>query len=230
MIGGTELRLARVDVAVSAEHHNPSILTPDFLLLSGVVPSHWRVEEAELSREFSSVLFHNGVLWVMNQERLLIEESRDGLTFSEPFEVHQLARRYLEEVRMVPYLNLVLSFHGWAPIAGSGEDPRRWLAERLLQPGKLNAHPGGVMLEPTVLFDVSGALVRLTMTRPARVGVAGEGDSIGVRVRVLYRGDGEEIDIRDSRRPLLSALSRWPNDQPMVLAVVRSMLAEETIC
>ena len=217
-------------MAVSAEHHNPSILTPDFLRVSGVVPTHWEVEEAELSRDFSSVLFYNGVLWAMTPERLIIEDTREGLSFSEPFEVHGLARGYLEEVRTVPYRNLVLSFHGWMPITGSVGDPRRWLAERLLRPDKLNVHPGGVMLEPTVLFDVSGTPVRMTMTRPAWDGGEGDDGAIGLRVRVLYRGGVEETDIRESGGPLLSALDSWPEDQLTVLTVIQSILAEEMIC
>lgn len=217
-------------MAVSAEHHNPSMLTPDFLRLSGLVPSHWDVEEAELSREFSSVVYHNGVLWVMNQERLIIEDSRDGLTFSGPFEIHELARRYLEEVRLIPYQNLVLSFHGSVAIAGSSGDPRRWIAERLLKPSKLGVHPDGVMLEPTVLFDVSEALVRLTMYRPAGSDNADADEAIGIRFRALYRGGDQNMDIRNSAAPLLAALSRWPDDQSKVLEVVRNILAEETIC
>ena len=224
----SDFRLSRVDVAVSAEYHNPSMLTPDFLRLSGLVPAHWEVAEAELGREFSSVLYYNGVLWVMNQERLIIEDSRDGLAFPDPFEVHGLARGYLVEVRAVPYRNLVLSFHGSVPISGLSGDPRRWIAEQLLKPGKLSVHPGGVMLEPTVLFDVSGALVRLTMFRFA--GSGDEGGALGVRVRVLYRGGDEAMDMMDSATPLLSALSRWPDDQSMVLEVVQRILAEETIC
>ena len=40
----------------------------------------------------------------------------------------------------------------------------------------------------------------------------------------------EETDIRESGRPLLSALDRWPDDQSAVLDVIRSILAEETVC
>ena len=153
----SEFRLERVDVAVSAEHHNPSMLTPEFLRLSGVVPSHWEPEEAELGRDFSSVLFYNGILWVMDQERLIIEDSQDGLSFSQPFEVHRLTRRYLEEVRTVLYRNLVLSFHGRVPTASSGGDPRHWLAEQLLRPDKLNAGPSGRDAGTNVLVQCVGS-------------------------------------------------------------------------
>lgn len=226
----SEFRLSRIDASVSAEYHNPSMLTPDFLRLSGIVPAHWEEAEAGLSRDFSSVLFYNGILWAMNQERLIIEDSREGLSFSEPFEVHGLARRYLEEVRAVPYRNLVLSFHGWASIPSCGGDPRRWLAERLLRPDKLNAHPSGLMMEPRLLFNISGTPVRLTMTRPESDVDEGGGEAVGLRARVLYQGSVAETDIRESGGPLLSGLEKWPDDQSAMLEVVRNILAKETIC
>ena len=226
----SEFRLARADVSVSAEYHNPSLLTPDFLRLSRIVPDHWEEEEAELSRDFSSVMFHNGVLWVINEERLIIEDSRKSLSFFEPFEVHGLARRYLEEVRTVPYRNLVLSFHGWASIHNSGGDPRRWLAEQLLRPDRLNSHPSGLMLEPTILFSVSGTPVRLTMTRDVQGGSQSEDGAVGLRVRVLYRGNVQQTDIRESGAPLLAGLDRWADDESAMIETIRNILAEETIC
>ena len=219
MTGELKLRVSFARVTVTASHHNPSILTPDFLSAAGIVPGHWKIAKAEWSPEFSSILYHNGVLWTMDQDRLAIEDDRTS-EFSEAYEIHALARLYLEKVRVVPYRNTFLNFEAWTP----RDHPGDWLTQRFLNPSITDDQPDDLVLEPRFVFNMPGGLVRLWMTRGTHVADSGpEQDGINIRIGAFYRGpmDSEE---------LVSAISRWPADREKVLGVVNHLLGGDLEC
>ena len=214
-----ELHVSLARVTVNANHHNPSILTPDFLSAASIVPGHWKTAEVGWSPELSSVRYHNGILWTMDQDRLIIEDERTS-EFSEAYEIHALARLYLEEVRVVPYRSTFLYFEAWTP----REHPSDWLTQRFLNPAVKDGQPDDLVLEPRLAFNTPGARVRLWMTEGTFAADSGsEQDGIDIRIGALYR------DPLDSKE-LVSAISGWPADREKVLGVVNRLLGGDLEC
>ena len=214
-----ELHVSLARVMVTANHHNPSILTPAFLSAASIVPGHWKIAEAEWSPEFSSVRYHNGILWTMDQDRLTIEDDRTS-EFSEAYEIHALARLYLEEVRVVRYRNTSLYFEAWTP----RDHPGDWLTQRFLNPSVKDGQPDDLALEPRFVFNMPGGRVRLWMTRGTLAENSGpEQDRIEIQIGAFYRGP---LDSNE----LVSAISGWPADREKVLGVVNRLLGGDLEC
>ena len=73
--------------------------------------------------------------------------------FSKSYEIHALARLYLEEVRVVPYRKTFLYFEAWTP----REHPSDWLTQRFLNPAVKDGQPDDLVLEPRLAFNTPGA-------------------------------------------------------------------------
>ena len=213
----TELFHQRVGVTVTAEHHLPSILTPDFLAASGIVPSHWRAIESHMSPDYSSVDYHNGVLWRMDQDTLTIEYERPW-SLGTIWEIQALASRYLSEVRVVPYRNLVISFS----VAFIREEPLIWLTKRFLNPSLIEEKPYELWLVPDVLFEVpEGPVIRLSMNHGTiQTDSNTEEDAVVVSASLFHNGPLNWSE-------MVAGLNRMPHDRERVLELLYDLLGEE---
>ncbi|BAY21488.1 hypothetical protein NIES2100_12420 [Calothrix sp. NIES-2100] len=65
------LTLQNVGIAIATKNHNPSVLTPDFLKYSGIVPDDWELaQQPVVSKQASQVVFNNA-LSIVAQPQLL---------------------------------------------------------------------------------------------------------------------------------------------------------------
>ena len=210
----TELYLQWTGVKLTAERHIPSILTPEFLSASGIVPTHWRAVESNMSQDESSVEYHNGVLWKMDEETLTIEDERPW----EPdaiWDVQSLATRYLNEVRVIPYDDLTIDFR-----AGFlRQEPGTWITDRFLNPTVAEGVSFELRLIPHLLFEIpEGPVVRLAFSQGSiRPDPDTEEEAVVISVALFHGGPLNWSE-------MTAALNRLPNDRDWVLALLSDLL------
>ena len=213
----TEPVMQWTGITLTAEHHLPSILTPDFLAAAKIVPAHWRAVESRMSPDFSSVDYHNGVSWRIDQDTLTIEDERRWLA-SATWDVQALASRYLNEVRIIPYRNLTINFR----TAFSRQEPFAWITKRFLNPALTEEKPYELWLVPQVLFEIpEGPIISLTMNQGTISSDSNtEEDAVVVSTALFHDGplDWSEME---------AALDRMPVDRETALALVYDLLEEE---
>ena len=202
MANELSLFLTSVSVVLTANHHNPSILTPDFLAAQGIVPPDWEVLESMTTRDLSAIQYNERPQWMLDPGALRIVEPRDG-EFQDRYELHELATRYIDKVRLVPYRSLGLNCQVWTPLEDSGRRiTERFLDKDVQAHGLLN-----LRMKPQFTFDVNNsvaeAIVNLSIygaqvTRPDEDPV----DAAVIDCNVHHPGPLEATE-------LISAIGMW---------------------
>lgn len=208
--------LNSLSVVVTAEYHNPSILTPNFLVSQGIVLQDWEVLETITTPAFSTVNYKDRPQWIVEQNKLIIVETCDS-QFQDKYEVHDLATRYLDIVRLVPYRSLGLNWHVWTHL----EDPGRWLTDRFLSSEVRSQDLKNLQdlkMEPRFTFSANrvGAdeIVKMSISsgQVAHTGQASI-DAAIVECNVHHQGP---LDAQH----LISAIGRWAVHQESIIEVL----------
>lgn len=124
-------RLHSISIVLTAEYHNPSILNSDFLKHQKIVPSSWKPKETVSTPGYSTVVYSNGVRWVVEQEKMAISEPKNG-EFGGKTLVPQIVSKYVGNLPYVPYQNIGLN----CQVSMQKTDATDWLKQRFLKPGK----------------------------------------------------------------------------------------------
>jgi len=127
------LKLLNFSIVVVAEHHNPTILNPDFLARNDIVPDEWGWKLAEdcfSTPPLSQVKYENGVALLCEQSKLQVI---DGGTSVDPAKsaVDAIAVTYLRTLPHVRYTGLGVNFKAMIPC----RYPSRVLMDRFLKEG-----------------------------------------------------------------------------------------------
>ena len=123
-------RLDSISVVVTAQSHNPSILSRDFLVSQEIVPANWKVTEAFTTPAVSLVRYENGIQLVVDEGKLTVVENCKS-SFQDKYLAHTVVNAYLEKLPHVPYRSLGLN----CTVVMRQEGPQDWLIHRFLKPG-----------------------------------------------------------------------------------------------
>ena len=123
-------RLESISVVVTAQSHNPSILSQDFLVSQEIVPANWEVAEAVTTPAVSLVRYRNGMQLVVDEGKLTVVENCKS-SFQDEYLVHAVVNAYLKKLPHVPYRSLGLNCR----VVMRQEGPQDWLMHRFLKPG-----------------------------------------------------------------------------------------------
>ena len=209
MVRELAFSLASISVVVTANNHNPSILTPEFLASQGIVPPDWEVLDSMTTPGFSAVNYKGRIQWILDQGVLRIIESYEG-EFQDSYEVHDLATKYIDKVRVVPYRGLGLNCQIWAQL----EKPERWLTERFLSTAIRSQNLTDLKLEPRFTFSASptfpGAIINISINS-GEVERSGEewSDAVIIDCNVHHQGPLEADR-------LISAIGQWAMHQDSI--------------
>ena len=152
MSSDLNFQLHSVGVVITAQDHNPSVLTSEFLLSSDIVPKAWEVQDAINVPPLSLVRFRNGMQWTLDQSRLVITEACEP-KFQDSYRVHSSAIKYLQKIDYVPYRSLGLN----CGVSMVFEDPARWFVKQFLKEGPwMGENPRLLSMIPTFTFDSGG--------------------------------------------------------------------------
>lgn len=186
------LSVDQVSVVLSAHVHNPSIINPDFLKSSRIVPTDWTVTETITTPGFSQTDFENGIGLTVDEARCVIRETIVG-DFRKSYRAHAVARAYIRTLPHVPYSAVGLNWLVRLPRRNS----KAWLLTRFLRPGSwLKADPA--ISGATIRFEIEyrGSTCFLVV---AAAGPRGSGDEDKIVVDANFHYEGpfaqpEDID------------------------------------
>lgn len=123
--------LRDLSIVLSVRDHNPTILTPDFLRGSGVVPSDWELSRPPaIGRSGAQVLFKNG---------LRIEAKPGAVSFSgqltdESLDLAAVAQRYAAALPNLDFQGVGINPRVFIKFA-SADKAREFVSDRLLAAG-----------------------------------------------------------------------------------------------
>ena len=156
---------------VTAEHHNPSLFTPDFLKSNGIVPKSWKVAEGAIATPaVTQVVFSNGVGITVDPTRLSISEKCES-PFRERYGLHKVVSKLVNALPHVPYRALGLN----ARISMPKDEPRDWLVSRFLREGNwVRGKPTLIETSLKLTYLVNDAECNFTIQPGKASGLDGE--------------------------------------------------------
>ena len=214
-----DLFLEEISVVVTAEFHNPSILNHNFLVSEGIVPEEWEASESISTPPFSQVNYSNGILWTVDQSRLTVQEICQS-EFRDTYHVHDLAIKYLNTLRYVPYRDLGLN----CVVSVRAQDPPRQLTARFLNPVVEEAVIEPFIMEPRVHVDIGGPR-RISLTLNSGTRKIGDGEpesALIISNNVHHQGPHDAAELR-------SWIGKWPEIQVRLIRLLNELLGDETL-
>jgi hypothetical protein len=127
------LEVQELALVIAVKRQDPSLLTPDFLRYSGIVPQEWELSrEPVRAQQVAQVSYQNGVSILAYPDRTVLVESLSDKD-SETVEIPSIAQRYSEVLRNMDYQAIGVNFRGY--VSFSGEGAHEYVCKTLLSPG-----------------------------------------------------------------------------------------------
>jgi hypothetical protein len=142
-------------VVLASPKSDPALLSPDFLLHSGIVPADWVVsKEPVRGSKFSQVSYQNGVSVVARAERMaFVEPLKVEKTGSE---IPGVVERYLNALPNLDYQGVGLNFQGYAAFLEENDTARKFLFSNVLSGGswqQLGNAPAQAVVNLTYMLE-----------------------------------------------------------------------------
>lgn len=214
--------LHSVNVVVTAEFHNPSILNPDFLESKEIVPSDWTVTEAITTPQVSFVRYENEVQWVVEQAKLTVAEATKEYEspFRDDYLVYELVKAYLAILPHVPYRSLGLN----CVVSIKQDEPRQWLTQRFLKPGPWLEGDSKVLgMAPKFTLDADNAVCDLSFSEGQTTSPQGESETAVIINSNVHHAGPLDAD------GLCMAIDHWPEKQNFVISALDKFLKQPQI-
>ncbi|MCF2152306.1 hypothetical protein IQ276_039160 [Desmonostoc muscorum LEGE 12446] len=129
------LNIPEIAIAIAAKQHNPTILTPDFLKYSGIVPNNWELGKPPILTDSNAqVVFANGISITSYVNRIIFTEAIATKESTE-VEIPALAGKYVETLAQVDYQGVSINFRGHVLFNEQNNTARNYIFGTLLNPG-----------------------------------------------------------------------------------------------
>ena len=197
-----------VSVVVTAQSHNPSVLTGQFLVSSGVVPDDWGIAESVNIPPFSLVRFQNGVQWTLDESRLIVTAGGES-SLEDSYQIHDSVIRYLHKVSYVPYRSLGLN---WVMYM-EADNPDEWLMTRFLKDGPwMNRDYQLISMIPRFVFSTDNAVLNLAFSNQV-VSPGQSVSAVSVDCNVHHEGPLNATE-------LIEAIGQWKSRQTLITSTL----------
>jgi hypothetical protein len=122
-------------IIIAAKNHKPTILNPDFLFCTGIVPSDWQLARQPIStNSVAQVTFTNGITITAEPNRAMFVETI-ALQPVELIQIPSIVRKYMQTLPNMEFEAVAINPRGHVPFVGSGDQARQYITQRLLSPG-----------------------------------------------------------------------------------------------
>lgn len=122
-------------IIIAAKNHKPTILNPDFLFGTGIVPSDWQLARQPIStNNVAQVTFSNGISIIAEPNRVIFVEPIAELA-TESLQIPAMSRKYMQTLPNIEFEAVGINPRGYVPFAGSGDAARQYMTKTLLSPG-----------------------------------------------------------------------------------------------
>lgn len=128
------LTVQELAIVIAAKNQNPSILNPDFLKYSGIIPAGWEFATKPMfSNNFTRVSFKNGVSIVGEPNRVIFAESIPDKTAA-TISIANIAQKYAQALPNMDFQAVGVNPRGF--VAFTEKDAaRNFITENLLSAG-----------------------------------------------------------------------------------------------
>ncbi|MBD2616570.1 hypothetical protein H6G94_36045 [Nostoc punctiforme FACHB-252] len=121
-------------IIIAAKNHKPTILNPDFLKYSGIVPTEWELARQPIySQSVSQVAFTNGVAIIAEPTRVMFIEAIEAKAVTE-ISIPEIARKYAQTLPNVEYEAVGINPRSYINFEHQ-QDASKYISETLLCPG-----------------------------------------------------------------------------------------------
>ncbi|AFZ61076.1 hypothetical protein H6G54_29805 [Anabaena cylindrica FACHB-243] len=122
-------------IIIAAKNHKPTILNPDFLKYSGIVPIEWELARQPIyTQSVSQVAFTNGIAIIAEPTRVMFIEAIENKAVEE-IAVPAIAKKYVEALPNVEYEAVGINPRGYISFDQQQDAARLFLTETLLASG-----------------------------------------------------------------------------------------------
>ncbi|BBD70726.1 hypothetical protein NIES4072_70920 [Nostoc commune NIES-4072] len=122
-------------IIIAAKNHNPTILNPDFLKYSGIVPQEWELLRQPIyTQNVSQLAFTNGIMIVAEPTRVIFIEAIEQKAIKE-ITVAEIAKKYVQTLPNVQYEAIGLNPRGYISFEQQDNAASQYLAKTFLSGG-----------------------------------------------------------------------------------------------
>ncbi|MCC5615426.1 hypothetical protein LC605_10150 [Nostoc sp. CHAB 5836] len=122
-------------IIIAAKNHKPTILNPDFLFYSGIVPTEWELARQPIyTQSLSQVAFTNGIVIIAEPTRVMFIEAIENKTVEE-IAIAAIAKKYVEALPNVEYEAVGINPRGYVAFEKNLDAARLFITETLLSAG-----------------------------------------------------------------------------------------------
>jgi hypothetical protein len=130
------LIIQELAIAIAAQQLNPSILNPDFLKYSGVVPADWELaRQPARTNTGIQLIYQNGVTIVAQPNQMIFAEPI-AMKENQDVEVAAIAQKCVRALPQIKYGGVGINLRGHIPFSQQeSQTARDYLFNTLLAPG-----------------------------------------------------------------------------------------------
>jgi hypothetical protein len=127
------LDVQELSLVIAVERQDPSLLTPDFLRYSGIIPQDWELARQPVrAQQAAQVSYQNGVSILAYPDRTIFVEP---ISDKAEAELPHIAQRYCEILRNLNFQAVGTNFRGHVLFPGTEDSAHQYLCNTLLSPG-----------------------------------------------------------------------------------------------
>ncbi|MCL1476002.1 hypothetical protein [Argonema antarcticum] len=128
------LVLQEFAIVIAAKNHNLTILNPDFLKYSGIVPTDWELARPPVyTNRVAQVTFANGISIIAEPNRVIFLEAIAEKTTAE-LATPNIARKYIQTLPNIEYQGIGLNPRDYISFESQQLSARKYLTETLFSP------------------------------------------------------------------------------------------------
>lgn len=130
------LDLQDLAIVLAVRDHNPTMLTPDFLKGSGVVPAAWVLEQPPvLSQRGAQIVFKNGIKIEAQPGNVSFSEGMGKTKAAEEIEVPNLALHYAAALPNLEYGGVGINPRRFVTFENQPDGAHQYITETILSRG-----------------------------------------------------------------------------------------------
>jgi hypothetical protein len=131
----SRLDVQELALVISVQQQDPSLLTPEFLSYSGIIPQDWELARQPVrAQQVAQVSYQNGISILAYPDRAVFVETLSSKT-EENIALPNIAQRYSEVLRNMDFRAVGVNFRGHVLFPDPEESAHQVLCSTLLSPG-----------------------------------------------------------------------------------------------
>ncbi|TAF05387.1 MAG: hypothetical protein EAZ77_14175 [Nostocales cyanobacterium] len=128
-------------ISISAKNLNPTVLTPDFLKYTGVIPADWELAKQPVYTNGVVQIFFNSGVGIIAQPNSVTLAEAIGAKQPEEIQVPRITQQLVEKLSQVEYQRVGINPRGFVTF-NSDADAYQYISRKLLAPGSWQEFEG----------------------------------------------------------------------------------------